>query len=636
MSATNFYKRLWAGLTLGCERAIGWSRRASTAFARPSVLVALLMVLVPVCVMMLKPAAKASGSIIVNTTADSISADGFCSLREAITNANNAAQTYTDCADPGGTTATITFDDSIAGGTITLVGSTLPTIAHTLTIDGTGQNITVDGANTYQVFQNTGTLTVNDLTIAHGNSGSDGGGVYNHGGTLSVINSTFSANSSGNVGGGIGADSGATTTVLNGTFSGNSASTNAGGGIFNYINCTLTVSNSTFFGNTAGLYGGGVFNAAGTLAVTNSTFSGNSAPEGGGIHNYNGSTEVTNSTFSGNSAGEGVSVGAGGGGIFNTGGTLTVLNSTFSGNSALVDGGGIFNYSGTLSVINGTFSGNSANAKVGAGGGILNQNGRTEVTNSTFSGNSAGAGAGIDGGGGIFNTGGTATVTNSILATSTGNNCAGITIFNGGYNISDDASCLFGSSTGANGQHIGDNVIPKLSSTGLQNNGGPTKTIALQSNSPAIDAIPIADCPYEDQRGAPRPDPEDIGSLNPACDIGAFEFGNVLPTPSSCVTLRPSTLDFGTVKVGQSSAASTFTLSNGCVQKLTLNGTAIGLDFRVGGTTCTSALKPGKSCNYMVSFRPQSVGTKSEVFRVWDVIKNQRSQPVQLHGIGQR
>jgi hypothetical protein len=100
------------------------------------------------------------------------------------------------------------------------------------------------------------------------------------------------------------------------------------------------------------------------------------------------------------------------------------------------------------------------------------------------------------------------------------------------------------------------------------------------------------------------------------------------------MTLVPSTLDFGTVKVGQGSAASTVTLSNGCALKATLNGTAIGADFRVTGTTCTSTLLPTKSCDYMLKFYPLNTGPKSETFRVYDVIKNQQSQAVHLTGTG--
>jgi hypothetical protein len=56
---------------------------------------------------------------------------------------------------------------------------------------------------------------------------------------------------------------------------------------------------------------------------------------------------------------------------------------------------------------------------------------------------------------------------------------------------------------------------------------GPTQTIALLASSPAIDAIPLADCIDQasppnpiitDQRLFPRPDAGDL-----ACDIGAYE-----------------------------------------------------------------------------------------------------------------
>jgi hypothetical protein len=62
---------------------------------------------------------------------------------------------------------------------------------------------------------------------------------------------------------------------------------------------------------------------------------------------------------------------------------------------------------------------------------------------------------------------------------------------------------------------------PKLDSNGLQNNGGPTQTVALQPTSPAVNAIPpsINGCGTTittDQRGVNRPQ-------GPACDIGAFK-----------------------------------------------------------------------------------------------------------------
>ncbi len=160
----------------------------------------------------------------------------------------------------------------------------------------------------------------------------------------------------------------------------------------------------------------------------------------------------------------------------------------------------------------------------------LNQASLT-VINSTFSGNSGGVGV-------ISNDDapGIATVSNSILANGPSGNCDGI-VTDGGYNISDDATCGF-TGTGANGKTIGDSVTDinvALDPGGLADNGGPTQTIALESGSYAIDAIPLANCPSTDQRGAPRPDPASPPEI--ACDIGAFESGNVLAIPSPSATM---------------------------------------------------------------------------------------------------
>jgi hypothetical protein len=60
----------------------------------------------------------------------------------------------------------------------------------------------------------------------------------------------------------------------------------------------------------------------------------------------------------------------------------------------------------------------------------------------------------------------------------------------------------------------------------LQNNGGPTETMALLPGSPAIDSGNPSGCRdangdllKADQRGEPRPNKEDSG----ACDRGAYE-----------------------------------------------------------------------------------------------------------------
>ncbi len=202
-------------------------------------------------------------------------------------------------------TDTITFNSSLDGATIHLA-STI-TLSQDVTIDGSTLTvpITISGDNSVQVFSvNSGTVTLNSLTITHGSISdiTGGGGIYNQSGaTLTINNSTLSGNANtGGPGGGIRNDG--TLTVTNSTLSNNVAN-GPGGGIRN--DGTLTVTNSTFSDNSAGLSGGGIRNV-GTLTVTNSTFSNNSASgSGGGIYNVAGFTSatVTNSTFSGNSAG---------------------------------------------------------------------------------------------------------------------------------------------------------------------------------------------------------------------------------------------------------------------------------------------------------------------------------------------
>jgi hypothetical protein len=146
--------------------------------------------------------------------------------------------------------------------------------------------------------------------------------------------------------------------------------------------------------------------------------------------------------------------------------------------------------------------------------GVQNSEGTFTVINSTFSGNSA-----SNDGGGIFNGGGsTTTLKNTIVANSThGKNCVNRQgkITDGGYNIEDGTSCGFSAA-----KNSLPSTNPKLASS-LADNGGPTKTIALLTGSPAINAIPQGTngCGTQittDHRGVKRPQGN-------RCDIGAFE-----------------------------------------------------------------------------------------------------------------
>jgi hypothetical protein len=277
--------------------------------------------------------------------------------------------------------------------------------------------------------------------------------------------------------------------------------TGTGGGINNAgtltINNCIITKNQALKGYGGTSYGGGVYNT-GTLTINNSTVSQNTAAgvsSGGGIYNRGGTVRLNNSTVTGNYA-------AIGGGI--SGGTITINNSTLNANTARV-GGAISG--ATVVLVNSTLSGNAASQQ---GGGVNTST--LSVFNSTLSGNSAPQG------GGIFTNGATTIMQNSVVANSpSGGNCSGA-ITSHGYNMSSDGTCNLHNSGDRN------NTDPMLGP--LQNNGGPTQTMALSSGSPAIDAGNPTGCKdgsgnllTTDQRGLPRPDTEDASG----CDMGAYE-----------------------------------------------------------------------------------------------------------------
>ena len=149
----------------------------------------------------------------------------------------------------------------------------------------------------------------------------------------------------------------------------------------------------------------------------------------------------------------------------------------------------------------------------------------------------AAGGAGGNGGSGFGGVDGTCNLTNCTVAWNRGNGGAGGAGGAGGIGQSrcpgapgtsgaawGGTVCgtlpntLIASNTPAGGDSFPD---PKLGP--LANNGGPTLTMALLPGSPAIDAGNTSLAPATDQRGFPRP-------AGLAADIGAFEYGSVMPT----------------------------------------------------------------------------------------------------------
>ena len=240
------------------------------------------------------------------------------------------------------------------------------------------------------------------------------------------------------------------------------------------------------------------------------------ADAGGGILNDHANLIVQACALTGNQANFG-------GGLFTAGtdgsAATTLQSTTLSGNNATSVGGAIYNAAPTgganLFLLNSTLSGNTA----GDAGAIYNEgdNASINLFSSTLSGNSGTATGGI-----VVNDG-NLVLGDSILRHGTGANLFssnGGVIDSLGYNLSDgdDGSLLTGSADQVNTDPI---LGP------LKDNGGPTKTHAPLSNSPAIDRGKDITGSGEGQRGGERPVDYGTGITPPAdgdgSDIGAVE-----------------------------------------------------------------------------------------------------------------
>jgi hypothetical protein len=288
--------------------------------------------------------------------------------------------------------------------------------------------------------------------------------------------------------------------------------------------------------NSSGGNGGAMYVAGGLLTLTNTIISGNSARIGGGVDAYNGNIRITHSIISGNT----------GSGVTALYSNLAVINSAISNNA----GSGIFDASpegglGSITVTSSTISGN---LKAGLSGG---ESGRLKITNSTISGNdqgiAGGSGEGLD-----------LELTHSTV---TGNARAGVFVNAGSYgsSITFARSLISGnggrevfiekskySTSLVTANHFNvfghsgkarvtgfapgpTDIVPRqllnavLNPT-LANNGGFTRTHALVTGSPAIDAVlNVCPPPGIDQRRVPRPQDGDRDG-GAVCDTGAFEF----------------------------------------------------------------------------------------------------------------
>jgi hypothetical protein len=449
------------------------------------------------------------------------------SLISAI-NGANAASTATLSLSKGCVYSLTTTDNSADGG------NGLPVITGNVTIQGNGAIIKRTAGNNgspppFRFFDvakganlaggaidNNGTLSVTGATLLGnhdpGTNGASGGAIQNgEQGTLTVRSTLFYANSAEQEGGAIFNQGKATITASQ--LSHNTATQFGGGALSNVsvpsstVRATLSVGGSVFAYNS-GPHGGAIDNDA-QVVISGSSFLSNSGGDDGGAVYNQGTVTVVQSTFSSNSA-----VGFGGGALANVLGFANVLRSTFNGNSA-IEGGAIDN-SASLGIVNSTFAANSAGSD---GGGAIANAATANITQTTLAGNSAANGADVH----TFCSGQKPSSScfsklymTIVAGGSGGPNCSSnftgpAPVSNSGYNLDDGMSCGFSGSGSLS------NANPMLGS--LQNNGGTTDTMALQSGSPALDAAPssASRCANTvDERGVTRPQ----GS---GCDIGAYE-----------------------------------------------------------------------------------------------------------------
>jgi hypothetical protein len=502
----------------------------------------------------------------------------------AVVVVTNCTEASLRAAMTGGGTITFACD-----GTITLTN----TITNTLdtALDGSGHNVTITGPQAFYVSSNS-TLAMVSITIANCQA-AHGAGVFNNGGTVNLKNVVFQYNRAGPPyfypsgpygGGAILNSAGGRLSATNCTFNWNSAvvpmnsqQPALGGAIYDGGG-TVSVQRCVFYGNgTAGAgvnglpdpgnqsYGGAIY-SSGSLSVDSCSFINNSAQGGKGGHYsqgpssslggpggdagggaiYGGTLTISRSFFGSNSASGGFGGDGGDGGTAWTGGaggnggsgggaigggvygvSGVIMNCTFQGNRATAGNGGSGGYGGTSNDPNQTGGpgGNGGNGGNASGGAVAGLNGSLNLANCncTIAFSSAVAGYGGPsgpGGYGLKGMGKPGAWGTSGSAVAGGANAGAMT--NSLLVANSPASSWSGTTDSRHNLQV-TNSDPTLGP--LTNNGGPTLTMALLPGSPAIDAGDTSAAPFIDQRGFPRP----AGS---AADIGAFEYGSMLPVLS--------------------------------------------------------------------------------------------------------
>ena len=465
--------------------------------------------------------AGASTTITVDSNGDGIAVAANC------TDLTPGNCTLRDAALAAIDGDTINFDASIS--LITLTEGTVETTA--VNIVGPGASsltiTTTAAAGLYDLFsvEGNGDAIISGLTVTKNRIKSNNDGKF-------TLDGVTVSGSTGAYGGALYAANDGELEIIDSTFENNTATAD-GGAVYIYNSDNATISGSTFTNNETSYDGGAIHGErVEDVTIVDCTLTGNSAADdGGGMSIYprfSGSViSISDTTIDANDAGNN-----GGGLNFEVDGVdliVNITNSTVSNNTAEASAGILFNDRGITATINNSTI--SANAALYGGGGIyINPGSSLTINQSTISANTSAGTSPETGGGGIAFGDNTSVVTlsGSIVSGNT-SGIVGAADFGLYSTLPSDTSSFTATNSiigevdsriTANGTNNVSSTSPMLGA--LANNGGPTKTMALLTGSPAIDAGPNPVATFTgnqfDQRGTGYA--RIIGGL---VDIGAFE-----------------------------------------------------------------------------------------------------------------
>ncbi len=430
--------------------------------------------------------AVASGSVInVTTTADEAANNTTCSLREAVTAANENSNSHEDACTAGTPGGNVDFVE-LPAGIYTLLGSAGDDANASGDLDiTTGGAVVLDGiVDTDGVPQ----------TVVDGNNNDRLIDVQPDAVGTTVVNVQNVVLRDGNVAG---------------------PSEDGGGIRIGDDDSQFFLSTSNLLNNHAGRFGGAVSFANGSangpdFGVSQTEFAGNTAGEDGGAIYFSAPDsfpgEVETSSFVGNGSG------AAGGAVYLDGSTfdtrMSLENSTMSGNTAAGGGGGLaLGAGGAAAELHFTTVANNS-TETGLGGGVRAEGTQTVLLHATIlAGNTAGGVTSNCGGNGTFS--------------------------DDGYNLEAANTCALNTGSPDNSLINTDPLLAPLALNPAPDAVLTTRTHGLFDTSPAIDLVPRTPVDFcddlftsngVDQRYVARP------ATPGFCDAGAFE-GSVGPVP---------------------------------------------------------------------------------------------------------